>query len=97
MLKPVIVTTGASSGLDSAMATEFSKMGYPLALLSRNLEAMQQLNLPNVICQSVDVSDPFSLKNAVQEIEEKFGWWRQRIMNLNLPIFLLYPKFPLAS
>lgn len=74
MMKQVIVITGASSGLGAAMATEFSKLGYPLALLSRNLEAMEQLNLPNAICQSVDVSDPSALKKAIQHVEDKFGF-----------------------
>lgn len=74
MLKQAIVITGASSGLGAAMATEFSKMGYPLALLARNLEAMQQLSLPNVICQSVDVSDAVDLKKAIQQVEDKLGF-----------------------
>jgi NADP-dependent 3-hydroxy acid dehydrogenase YdfG len=74
MDKSLIVITGASSGLGAAMAEAFSQAGYFLALLARNSESMQKLNLPNVICQSVDVTDYFSLKNAIEKIEEKFGF-----------------------
>ncbi len=73
MKKPLIVITGASSGLGAAMAIEFSKSGYPLALMARNLEAMEQLNLPNVICQSVDVTDHGALKEAIQKAEDQYG------------------------
>jgi len=73
MAKQITVITGASSGLGAAIAVEFANLGYPLALLSRDLAAMQQLNLPNVICQSVDITDAIALKNAIQQIEDEFG------------------------
>lgn len=73
MDQPLIIITGASSGLGSAIAEVFSRAGHPLALLSRNIDAMQKLNLPNVICQSIDVTDYHAFKNAVQKAEDKFG------------------------
>lgn len=73
MNKPLIVITGASSGIGVALAQVFSQSGYPLALLSRNLEAMKKLNLKNAFIQSVDVTNETILKNAIHIAEEKFG------------------------
>lgn len=73
MNKQLVVITGASAGLGAAIATIFSKHHYPLALLSRNLAAMEKLGLQNVIAKSVDVNDIDALKKAISEAEEKFG------------------------
>lgn len=71
--KLLIVITGASSGIGTAIAQVFSQAGYPLALLSRNLEAMKKLNLKNTLIQSIDVTDKAVLSNAIHIAEEKFG------------------------
>lgn len=73
MNKPLVIITGASSGIGAAMAQIFSAAGYPLALLARNFEAMEKLNLPNTFCISVDVTDFAAFKKATQDSEEKFG------------------------
>jgi NADP-dependent 3-hydroxy acid dehydrogenase YdfG len=73
MTNPLIVITGASSGLGSAIATLFSKSNYSLALFARNLDAMKALNLPNVMMKSVDVTNDQALKIAIAEAEEKLG------------------------
>ena len=73
MKKPLIVITGASSGLGAAMAIEFSKAGHPLALFARNLELIKKLDLPYSICQAVDVTDYAAFKNAIHEAENQFG------------------------
>jgi NADP-dependent 3-hydroxy acid dehydrogenase YdfG len=73
MNKPLVIITGASSGIGAAMAKIFSNAGYPLGLFARNKDAMERLNLPNTICLSVDVTDINSLKNGIQLTEEKFG------------------------
>ncbi len=42
-------------------------------LLSRNLAAMEALNLPNTTCIETDVTDISSFKQAIFQAEEKFG------------------------
>lgn len=73
MNKPLIIITGASTGIGAATASKFATLGYPLGLISRNLEAMQNLKLPNSICISADVTDFNQLKIAIQKTEDKFG------------------------
>ena len=73
MNKPLIVITGASSGIGEAIAKRFSEAGFPLLLLARRLERLQALNLPNAICASVDVTDKAAFANAVKNAESKYG------------------------
>lgn len=71
--KPLIVITGASSGIGAATAKLFSSNGFPLLLLARRVEKIEALNLPNTICKKVDVTDMASLKSAISEAEEVYG------------------------
>lgn len=71
--KPLIVITGASSGIGLATARLFSSLGHPLLLLARRLDKMQALNLPKALALSVDVTDRAALVAAVQEGEKRFG------------------------
>jgi len=73
MNKPLVIITGASSGIGKCLAITFSKAGYPLGLISRNLNAMQELNLTNSVCISADVTNYNALSNAINDIEEKLG------------------------
>ncbi|WP_300348531.1 SDR family oxidoreductase [Clostridium sp.] len=73
MNKGLVVVTGASSGIGAKIAETMSKQGHPVLLLSRRLEPMEALNLPNSLCKSVDVTDLEGMKEAIKEAEEKFG------------------------
>lgn len=73
MRKSLVAITGASSGIGLAIAKTFSKAGYPVALIARNLSAMTQLNLPDSICQSVDVTNYEQFRTAIFNAENKFG------------------------
>src|SRR5579862_8728816 len=73
MSKQLVIITGASSGIGAAMAKVFSNAGHPLGLIARNLKAMQELNLPNALCISADVTDFDALKKAIQTCENKWG------------------------
>lgn len=72
-MKGLVVITGASSGIGAKIAETMSKNGHPVLLLSRRLEEMEALNLPNSLCKSVDVTDLEAMKAAIIEAEEKFG------------------------
>lgn len=72
-MKNLVVITGASSGFGKALALEFNKAGYPLLLLARRVEKLQELNLTNTICEKVDVTDKGSFENAVRKAEEVYG------------------------
>lgn len=72
MIKPLVIITGASSGIGAAMAQVFSAAGYPLGLFSRHIDDTK-VNLPNTICISVDVTDVDALKKAIITAETKFG------------------------
>lgn len=73
MTKPLIVITGASSGIGAATAKVFSDTGYTVAMLSRNKKSMEQFHIPNSIAIECDVTDIDSVKNAINLAQEKFG------------------------
>lgn len=73
MTKPLVIITGASSGIGAGIAALFSQAGYSLGLLARNLQAMEALKLPNALCVETDVSDEKSVLNAIKQAEAQFG------------------------
>ncbi|QEL55236.1 SDR family oxidoreductase [Chromobacterium paludis] len=73
MNKPLIVITGASSGIGAAAAKLFSAAGHPLLLLARRVDKLEALALPNVLCRRVDVTDGAAMRQALAEAEAKFG------------------------
>ena len=72
-MKKLVIVTGASSGIGTEIAKNFSEKGHPVLLLSRRLEKMEELNLPNSLCKSVDVTDLNAMKEAIKEAEAKYG------------------------
>ena len=73
MSKPLVMVTGASSGIGEAVARAFAKAGHPLLLLARRLERMQALGLDNAMVRQVDVRDRKAVIEAVQEAETLYG------------------------
>ena len=73
MSKPLVVITGASSGIGAATAQAFSAAGHPLLLLSRRLDRMEQLGLPDTLCIGVDVTDTAAVKAAIEQAETQYG------------------------
>lgn len=73
MSKPLIIVTGASSGIGEATARLFSQQGHPLLLLARRIERLEALQLPNALSRAVDVTDREALLAAVAEAEKRFG------------------------
>ncbi|HCG6788292.1 TPA: SDR family oxidoreductase [Vibrio parahaemolyticus] len=72
-MKKMVVITGASSGIGEAIARRFSEEGHPLLLVARRVERLEALNLPNTLCEKVDVTDQASLITAIEKAEAQFG------------------------
>ena len=73
MDKPLVVITGASSGIGAATAEAFSRAGHPLLLLARRIDRMESLGLPDTLCRKVDVRDRKAVKQAIDEAEDEYG------------------------
>ena len=73
MTKPLIVITGASSGIGAQTAKTFSEAGHPLLLLARRVERLEALKLPNALCKKVDVTDYAAMEKAITEAEAQYG------------------------
>ncbi|HCH1457835.1 TPA: SDR family oxidoreductase [Vibrio parahaemolyticus] len=72
-MKKLVVITGASSGIGEAIARRFSEEGHPLLLVARRVERLEALNLPNTLCEKVDVTDQASLITAIEKAEAQFS------------------------
>jgi len=73
--KPLIVITGASSGIGEECARFFSKEGHPLLLLARRVDKMEKNlgGLKNVLIEKVDVTNYEQMKSALDKAEKRFG------------------------
>lgn len=72
-MKGLVVISGASSGIGAALAKAMSERGHPLLLLARRVERLDALNLPNCLCEKVDVSDRLSFQSAVDKAVDLYG------------------------
>ncbi|APF34743.1 NAD(P)-dependent oxidoreductase [Microbacterium sp. AISO3] len=70
---PLVVITGASSGIGAATARAFAAAGHPLLLIARRLEPMVELGLENAELAAVDVTDTAAVADALARAEERFG------------------------
>jgi len=75
-----VILTGASDGIGKAMALQFAKRGFRLALIARRLELLNEVKAlclnagsPEVFVESVDVTDEESFEKALLSLDEKLG------------------------
>ena len=73
MTNKLVVITGAGSGIGTAIAQHFSAAGHPLLLLGRRIERLQALDLPDTLCEEVDVTDAGAFSAAVAKAEARSG------------------------
>lgn len=72
-MKKLIVITGASSGIGEAIAKHFSDLGHPLLLIARRLENLIDLNLPNTLCEQVDITNKAIFETAIEKAQALYG------------------------
>ncbi|SEF63156.1 SDR family oxidoreductase [Vibrio hangzhouensis] len=72
-MRKLIVITGASSGIGEAIARRLSDAGHPLLLLARRVEKLEALQLPNTLCEKVDITDKVTFEAAIAKAEAQFG------------------------
>jgi NADP-dependent 3-hydroxy acid dehydrogenase YdfG len=73
MGEPLVVITGASSGIGAAAARAFAAAGHPLLLLARHIEAPAGLAGKPVLCARVDVADYPAVERALRSAEGEYG------------------------
>lgn len=73
MTKPLVVITGASSGIGEAIARRMSEAGYALLLIARRIEKLQALDLPDSLCAQVDITDRAVFEQAISDAEAQYG------------------------
>ncbi len=76
-MKKLVVITGASSGFGAEMLKKFSLEGYPVLVLARRIDKLNELiknnDLKNVMAKEVDVTNYNDFKEAILEAESKYG------------------------
>ena len=73
MKKPLIIITGATSGIGLEAANLFYQRGYRLLLLGRNVKKLPDFNCDQVMVRSIDVTNLSAMKHAIFEAQEQFG------------------------
>jgi NADP-dependent 3-hydroxy acid dehydrogenase YdfG len=71
--KPLVMITGAGSGIGKATAQAFAQSRYPLLLTGRRIEPLRNLGLADAVCAAADVRDREAVTAAITEAEAKYG------------------------
>lgn len=73
-MEKVILITGASTGIGNETAKLFQTKNWKVAATMRSPEeAVDLQNIVDVECLALDVTDPASIKSAIDETLKKFG------------------------
>jgi len=78
-MKPVVVVTGASAGIGRAVAREFARHGWRVALLARGRDGLEGARKDvedlggEALVLPTDVADPGQVEAAAQQVEQRWG------------------------
>ena len=70
---PLVVITGASSGIGLAVARAFSKAGNALLLIARHMAPVPDLPSARTVYAEADVANHGALEKAIRGAEARFG------------------------
>jgi len=77
---PVLILTGASSGIGMGLVHLYGEAGYRCACLARRLDACQAVadeakkrGAPEVLAIQCDVTDPVACRSAIETVFKAFG------------------------
>ena len=84
MAGPLVVITGASSGIGLALARAFAREGNALLLVARHMKPVDGLPTDRATYAEADVADYASLEKTVRAAEQKFGKTECLINNAGL-------------
>lgn len=73
MSQPLVIVTGASSGIGKATAERFRQAGHPLLLIARRMAPQPPLDGPDVLFVAADVADADAMERALGDAEQRFG------------------------
>jgi len=73
MAGPLVVITGASSGIGLALARAFAKEGNTLLLIARHMKPVDGLPAERIAYAEADVADHGALERAIRNVEARFG------------------------
>jgi NADP-dependent 3-hydroxy acid dehydrogenase YdfG len=71
--KPLVVITGASSGIGQATAKIFAENGYPLVVISRKIEKIPGAQTDHIIYVEASVGDIAVIEKAINDAEQQYG------------------------
>lgn len=73
MAGPLVVITGASSGIGLALAHAFAREGHALLLIARHVKPIAGLAAEHVAHAEADVADFVAFERAIRDAESRFG------------------------
>lgn len=73
MTGPLVVVTGASSGIGLALARAFAREGHALLLIARHMKPLDDLPAERTAYAEADVTDYAALEAAIRSAEQEFG------------------------
>jgi len=92
-MNETVVVTGASAGVGRAIALEFARKGYRLALLARGGERLESAAREaralgaNALAIEVDVADSAAVEAATERVEHELGPIRTWVNNAMVTVF----------